>query len=300
MDSVLRLIFAYYMTRYIVNRAYKKQSLSSSGRYAAFVVGIFVTWSSFCNFAALITFFVVCSKATKYKQDFKKKFEENFKENGQRDALQVICNGFFPTLFASFYIADCGVGERAIDFNHNYKASMYSLAILSAICCCCGDTLASEIGTVCSESSINRTIHIFKWKRVPKGTNGGVSLCGTLASVFGGFIVALAYYLVLSFNLYLDDAYRPDAPIQMPPQWPILLIGTLSGFFGSLIDSMLGAKWQYSGYNIDTECIVETPGPNVKHISGKFILNNHQVNVFSTLITLWAVPVVSCSYYRIF
>ena len=138
----------------------------------------------------------------------------------------------------------------------------------AALCCCCGDTLASEIGTVCPESSINRTIHVFKWKRVPKGTNGGVSLCGTLASIFGGFIVALAYYLVLSFNLYLGDAYRsdgelklkikinpvlfkftsfPKAPVKIPPQWPILFIGTLSGFFGSLIDSMLGAKWQYSG-----------------------------------------------------
>jgi uncharacterized membrane protein len=89
-----------------------------------------VTWSSFCNLAALLTFFVVCSKATRYRQEYKKKFEENFKENGQRDAMQVICNGFFPTLFAAFYIADCGVGERAINFNYNYKASMYSLALL--------------------------------------------------------------------------------------------------------------------------------------------------------------------------
>lgn len=50
---------------------------------------------------------------------------------------------------------------------------------------------------------------------MPKGTNGGVSLCGTLASIFGGFIVALAYFLVLSFNLYLNDVYSPDGEINL-------------------------------------------------------------------------------------
>ena len=31
------------------------------------------------------------------------------------------------------------------------------------------------------------------------------------------------------------------------PQWPLLLVGTLSGFVGSLLDSIFGEILQYSG-----------------------------------------------------
>ena len=72
------------------------------------------------------------------------------------------------------------------------------------------------------------------------GTNGGVSVAGTLSSALGGCIVGLAYFTVMLV------CARED--LNSPPQWPLLIVTTLSGLLGSLIDSLLGATLQYSGH----------------------------------------------------
>lgn len=136
----------------------------------------------------------------------------------------------------------------------------------------CGDTFSSELGPVLgSKNNIisptsDQVFHIIKFKRVPKGTNGGISLLGTLASFYGGLLVGLTYYLTLKVCLFVSGTnfgissgkfsnimrclilinlfllYLLDIP-----QWPIILIGALSGLVGSLIDSVLGGYFQYSG-----------------------------------------------------
>ena len=49
---------------------------------------------------------------------------------GNRNWIQVLCNGGAPTLMAVLYIIDCGVGETPIDFDNAYHASMISMAVL--------------------------------------------------------------------------------------------------------------------------------------------------------------------------
>ena len=103
------------------------------------------------------------------------------------------------------------------------------------LACCSGDTFSSEIGSVVSKSE---PFHIISWKKVPRGTNGGVSLIGLLASIFGGSLVGLSFYL----GVYLGSS--PIAFNNAPPQCNYLvIIGGLAGLFGSLIDSLLGAVW---------------------------------------------------------
>jgi uncharacterized membrane protein len=77
-----------------------------------------------------MTFFYVSNKATKYKQNLKRLLEEDHKENGQRDILQVICNGIFPLIYSALYLWDCGCGERPIEFTNRYTASKHTLAVL--------------------------------------------------------------------------------------------------------------------------------------------------------------------------
>ena len=54
--------------------------------------------------------------------------------------------------------------------------------------CSCGDTLASELGSVIGGGKKNAVFHVIEMKMVPKGANGGVSLVGTLGKcIFSSF-----------------------------------------------------------------------------------------------------------------
>lgn len=76
---------------------------------------------------------------------------------------------------ALLYLLDCGSSERPIDFGAHYRSSWLGVAILSSFACCNGDTWASEIGTVVGRSD---PFLITTRKRVPRGTNGGVTPIG--------------------------------------------------------------------------------------------------------------------------
>ena len=72
--------------------------------------------------------------------------------------------------------------------------------------------------------------------------------------------------------------------------------GGISGFLGSLIDSIMGATLQYSGLNQKTGAIIESPGKpgdTVTHITGINLLDNHEVNLLSSLFTAILIPVIT-------
>ena len=179
---------------------------------------------------------------------------------------------------------DVGCGEQPIDFAHDYTASVCSIMLLGALACSSGDTWASEIGSVygCQPRLIT-TFCV-----VPVGTNGGVTIVGTIASLVGGTIVGIAYYITMVTIMTFDMTLN-----KYPPQWPIVVTGLLGGFVGSLIDSLLGAKLQYSGYCSVQKRIVHKPSATTKHISGKAVLSNHGVNFLSTLFTGLIMPTIA-------
>lgn len=270
-----RWLVAIFATLLVAWYGLKKKSLDKSGAIAGVAVGFLLTISSMCFFTSLMSFFLLASKATKYKASMKKKLEDDFKEGGQRNWVQVICNGGIASQFAMLYMLDNGVGEMPVDFSKHYLSSYFSMAVLGALACSCGDTFSSELGAVFRYNTDPRLITTFR--KVPKGTNGGVSLVGTISSLIGGLIVGVSYYLTLIFSL--SDDYLQKCP----PQWPIIVLGILSGFLGSTIDSYIGATLQYSGYNRLTNKVVETPGKGVDDICGWAILDNHSVNLLSSL-----------------
>lgn len=112
---------------------------------------------------------------------------------------------------------------------------------------------------------------------VPKGTNGGVSMLGTLCGLAGSLLMGLTFWC---FGL-LSTEY--DLTIESV--WTCMSLAILGGVVGNLLDSYLGAVAQYSGYSTSKQCIVASAGPGVVHISGKAILSNTQVNFISALIT---------------
>ncbi|KAL5006422.1 hypothetical protein ScPMuIL_015228 [Solemya velum] len=272
-----RLIVAIFTPCFIASWGLKRGSLDKSGAIAGLFVGFVLSVSSMCFWSALLTFFIFASKATKFRSQQKRKFEEDFKEGGQRNWVQVLCNGGIAAEFSMLYMLDCGCVERPVDFSRQYMASWHSMAVLAALACSSGDTFASELGTVIGTSMKPRLITTLQ--KVPTGTNGGVTLVGTLSSVFGGFIVGLAYYITMLL------ACTGQQLQEAPSQWPIVVYSAACGAIGSIIDSYMGAILQYSGINEDKKCIVERPGPNVTHICGNALLDNHSVNLLSALFT---------------
>ncbi|KAG8178138.1 hypothetical protein JTE90_029444 [Oedothorax gibbosus] len=278
-----RCVFSIIVSLLVAAWGLKRKSLNYSGAIAGIAVGLIHTYSSYCFLACLFTFFYTSSKATHYRSDKKKKVEEDFKEGGQRNWQQVICNGGASTQLALLYLLSGGPEEIPIDFQRSYVRSWLAVGAIAALAGANGDTWASEIGTVAAKS---KPFLITSFRRVPVGTNGGCTFIGMLVSALGGTIVGLSYLLALIMKIGSSFDVLNQSLL-------LLFVGTFSGFFGSVFDSLIGATLQYSGMDAKTGKIVETPGPNVKHISGRPILKNHTVNLIMTIVTSVAVPTIT-------
>lgn len=95
----------------------------------------------------------------------------------------------------------------------------------SHFACCLGDTLASELGIL----SKSPPILITSFKPVPPGTNGGMSVLGTVASLIGGFVMGLT----LAITLAIENAACRQS--WMTELVPLLFWGAAAGGLGSLV-----------------------------------------------------------------
>jgi uncharacterized protein (TIGR00297 family) len=74
-----------------------------------------------------------------------------------------------------------------IDFANDPRTSALACSLIAHHATSLADTLASELGIL----SKGRPILITTLRRVPPGTNGGVTLLGTGCSALGGVIIGL-------------------------------------------------------------------------------------------------------------
>jgi uncharacterized membrane protein len=104
---------------------------------------------------------------------------------------------------------------------------------------CLADTLASELGILSS----SRPFHILTVRRVPKGTNGGISLLGLGVSAMGGLIMGVVGVVDLIIE---NPACKGDV------WWGVEMIGfsVVAGLAGSLVcplsPSRITVKLTYS------------------------------------------------------
>jgi uncharacterized membrane protein len=160
--------------------------------------------------------------------------------------LQVLCNGGIPTLIALGY----GILVGCIDVplgpsphSEVWRAKLATLlegAFLGYYAACCGDTWASELGPLSTDTP--RLITTLR--PVRKGTNGGVTWLGLAASALGGAFVGAIFYAsaLVSPTLLVLEGQQGVAV----RQWLLILMGLAAGLTGSLIDSVLGATLQVS------------------------------------------------------
>lgn len=161
----------------------RRKGVNASGAIAGLLFAIILSIASHTFLACLATFFFSSSRATKFRAAQKARFEVDHKAGeGQRNWVQVLCNGGMATQLALLYLLDCGSGERPIDFGHDYRASWLAVGIMSSFACCNGDTWASEFGTVLGSG---QPFLITTRQRVPRGTNGGVTFIGLIVRLVG-------------------------------------------------------------------------------------------------------------------
>lgn len=284
--SPWRWLFSVVVSVVISCNGFKKKSLDHSGALGGLVVGFILTIANFSFFTSLLMFFLTSSKLTKWRGEMKKRLDSEYKEGGQRNWVQVFCNGGVPTELALLYMIENGPGEMPIDFAKQHTASWMCLSLLAALASSAGDTWASEVAPVLSKSSPRL---ITTWEKVPVGTNGGVTAVGLVSSLLGGTSVGLAYFLTqLVFVNDLDIS---------APQWPLIAFGGLAGLLGSIVDSFLGATMQFSGLDESTGLVVSSPTQETKHISGKPILDNNAVNLFSSVLVALLLPTAASGFW---
>jgi uncharacterized protein (TIGR00297 family) len=209
----MQLITGFFLALIIAYLAYRARSLDRSGAFAALVVGTVIFGLGGLNWAILLlAFFITSSGLSRAFKERKREANEKYAKGGQRDAGQVFGNGGIPTLFAALYFFFPETIWPWLGF-------AASLAAVNA------DTWATELGVL--NPTPPRLITDLR-KVVEKGTSGGISWVGTLASLAGAGIIGLLAALLAptGFN------------------WGIFLWVTIAGLLGALFDSLLGATVQ--------------------------------------------------------
>lgn len=255
--------------------AYRREALSKSG-----VVGAILTGTAIFGFGGLawglllITFFILSSLLSKYKEATKEALAEKFAKGSRRDIWQALANGGAGALIAVAYLFT--------------RQSWLWFAFVGAMATVNADTWATELGVL----SKHMPRLITTGELVEPGTSGGVSLQGTLATLAGGAAIGLAGALFL----YLDSLIRytprvllhPESCILYPANCTMLpVIAALAGLTGSLCDSLLGATVQAIYYSSirekKTEKVIDPDGTPNTLLRGWRWLNNDWVNFISSV-----------------
>ena len=207
------LIFAIIISFAFGIAAYEMRAADLSGLFSAALMGILIiVFSDITWFFVMLTFFILGSAFTKFKYDVKRKQGVAESRGGMRGFLNVYANGMVSLAAAILY----GI------YDHNL---IFAALFLGSVSAAMADTTASELGMLGK-----RPYLITTFKRVPKGTDGGVTLFGEAAAVIAAIILCAAAYLM--------GMATPE----------IAAICVAAGFVGTNIDSLVGATLERGGY----------------------------------------------------
>jgi uncharacterized protein (TIGR00297 family) len=240
----------------IAGLAYWKRSLSGSGAVAAIVLGtLLYALGSVSWFGTLILFFVSSSLLSKWKQRKKAQVESTYEKTGRRDAGQVLANG--------------GLGLLLCIANTFAPHALWFYAYVGVMASVNADTWATEIGGL----SIKPPRSILTGQVVPAGSSGGVSVLGMYATCVGAIFIGVVAWVL--------------SGVSLTHGWRVVLVGSVAGVIGSLVDSLLGARLQVM-YRCNT-CGREVErrehcGVTTTQVRGWSLFNNDVVNLVASLI----------------
>jgi len=187
-------------------------AMDEAGMVSGALIGaVIILFSDLRWFLLMLLFFLLGGIFTKYKYDVK--FARGMAEerSGRRSYNNVFGNGLSPLCSSVLY----GITQN----------ELFAIFFVSSLATVAADTLGSEIGGL----SKREPRMITSLRKVPHGTNGGVTPLGEFATFLGSSVMSLS-----SLILRVSDEKAA-------------LIILLSGFIGAHVDSLLGATLENRG-----------------------------------------------------
>ena len=187
--------------------ASRKEAITPDGMVAALLTAVTLyTLGGFLLGFSLILFFILGTGVSKMKTKEKTEAEKTQEHTGARNWKQVLANSLPSVILSWIYFFT--------------EEPIYLFLAFTVFSAAASDTFSSEIGMM----SKGRVFHILTGKPLPMGVSGGVTLQGLVAGIVGSVLLSLPILL----------AFGPEE----------YLLGVLLGFFGTIIDSVLGASLQ--------------------------------------------------------
>jgi uncharacterized protein (TIGR00297 family) len=185
--------------------------VSLSGLLAGYVMGVgIIILGGWGAFAIILLFFLLSGLATKFHYDKKKAKGIAEAKGGARGYKNVFGNGLFALIVLVLELSNGG--------------GAFIAAYLGAVAAATADTAGGEIGRL----SKGDPWLITTLKRVPAGTDGGISLLGKGAEVAISLLVAA---VAIGVGMSAVDL----------PAWKIVVTTMAGGVAGATVDSYLGA-----------------------------------------------------------
>ncbi len=196
--------------------AFFARTIDLPGAASAVVIGTTITAGlGLQGLALMVAFFVIGSAVTRMGYRLKAARRIAQERGGARGWRNAWANGGVPALLALL----SGVAPEPL-------GGLFVLAYAASVATAAADTCSSEIGKAYGR----RTLLITNLRPVPRGTEGAVSLEGTLGGLVGGFLVASVGALA---GLY---------------SWLAALVVGVAGLLGSLAESAIGTVAERRGW----------------------------------------------------
>jgi uncharacterized protein (TIGR00297 family) len=200
LELIIVLVFLFFFSIF----SYKKKLLTFEGILIANAVGLAAISygggsTAILRFLTVVVFFVIGELASNYP---KKKHEQRGVWNVVGNSLPALILLVLAMIFPEYNL-------------------ILELGFFGAISAAMADTLSSEIGYYSKKDPIMIT----SFKRVPRGTDGGVTMLGIVAGLIGSIIIGLLYFYFYN-NLFF------------------FVIIIFAGLVGTIVDSIFGAVFE--------------------------------------------------------
>ncbi|RCI13041.1 hypothetical protein L249_0993 [Ophiocordyceps polyrhachis-furcata BCC 54312] len=272
----MKLILAAPLTAALFLRAWRRSSLTPAGIFTAVLTAIahaYHPWN--LPFLLLAVFFLAGTRVTHIKEKVKATLTQHSNGSsggeGPRTHVQVLANSLIASILSILHsyqlrsrqaaYANADVRDPVGTTCFSWGGDVLVIGIIANYAAVAADTFSSELGILSRTQP--RLITSLTLRKVPRGTNGGVTIEGLVAGVVGSMIIVMVAMIFLP-TCTPETAAMPGGGVPWTVGQRRILMGFLIvwGALGSLLDSVLGGLLQRSVRDVRSGKIVEGEGGN--------------------------------------